>query len=714
MATPTWDETDPLEMTSPTATTPTWEDTEELPKVDQMESGIRGAAQGASMGFADEITGAVESILTDKTYREARDESRKAYDAAKLANPKTYMAGEFGGAAATALVPGLGELTIPKMAAQGALYGLGSSEADLTKGDIGGAAKDVAIGGAVGTVAGGVGKAVSKAVPWMAKKALGALGPSAEAIEGRLGQTAAKGLEKGPVAESEVLEGIANDLKQKFIQGSAKAQSHLSPESYTTLEELHPIFQNLKNDLLTQGNLVGEEQTAASQVLDDWFKNLQKMVVAPQNVTRQAELYVAPLRGYNADVNTTASLLTHPEYQTWLQRLKGVMGNSPHDIKPAIGKWLDTELGQEVTEPSARIFVRTMDPEALAAKMGAGLKAQGERFGMPQQAVLMIEEGSAAANGMKYEIQLNNRQSMQKWFPELKKYGIEYPTMVPGENTIVLADQGNALTPNIEAFIADVKRNGVLSNVKQANAKISFIGEERYPDLLHKATQLEQGGQNIIPEPALGDFIRALDKNVPNWNAPHANIIDSVQKQLRGALDQALKTNNPEYAKAMEPVSKFINLRNQLKKAFNLSDTFEATDTTNSKMGTVLKESKTHAQELLKELEDMYGHPFSENLKNFQLGQEFESGAPVKGLGLLGKASRLIGVDGGAVAKRIIDTYLSAKGSVEDTAASKALQKYGPLLADAAKRGGNALAATHFVLATSNPEYQELVDQNQE
>jgi hypothetical protein len=96
------------------------------------------------------------------------------------------------------------------------------------------------------------------------------------------------------------------------------------------------------------------------------------------------------------------------------------------------------------------------------------------------------------------------------------------------------------------------------------------------------------------------------------------------------------------------------------------------------------------------------------------LSGEFGAETPIKGLGLLGRASRMVGIDGGTVAKNIIDAYLGAKGSVENTAASRALQKFGPLLADAAKRGGNALASTHFVLATSNPEYQELVDQHQE
>lgn len=122
-----------------------------------LESGLRGAAQGISMGFGDEITGALESTFTDKTYAQARDESRKAYQEAQDANPITYGAGEIGGAIGSAFIPGLNIAKGATLgaraagaAALGATAGLGMSEADLTKGDYVGAAKDTAIGGALG------------------------------------------------------------------------------------------------------------------------------------------------------------------------------------------------------------------------------------------------------------------------------------------------------------------------------------------------------------------------------------------------------------------------------------------------------------------------------------------------------------------------------------------------------------------------------------
>ena len=143
-----------------------------------LESAARGALQGASFGFADEIAGALGSAFGPKTYVQARDESRKAYEAAKAENPKAYLAGEVGGGLASAVVPGgvlgkaaeggaavaeaaptIGRLAL-RGAASGAAYGgaqaLGDSTADLTKGDFHGAIADTLRGAAIGGVTGGI------------------------------------------------------------------------------------------------------------------------------------------------------------------------------------------------------------------------------------------------------------------------------------------------------------------------------------------------------------------------------------------------------------------------------------------------------------------------------------------------------------------------------------------------------------------------------
>lgn len=128
----------------------------EVPTKSQLESALRGAAQGASMGFADEITGGLESLFTDKPYAQARDESRAQYAQAQEDNPLTYGASEIAGGVGSALATG-GAGGVGRLALQGASSGLGYSSADNAA-DM---AIDTATGAAIGGGLGVAGKMMS-------------------------------------------------------------------------------------------------------------------------------------------------------------------------------------------------------------------------------------------------------------------------------------------------------------------------------------------------------------------------------------------------------------------------------------------------------------------------------------------------------------------------------------------------------------------------
>jgi hypothetical protein len=149
-------------------------DFDDSPSVSSTESGIRGAAQGLSLGFADEITGGIEALkdiaLTDKelsdlgdVYSQRRDESRLAYKQAEEANPGSYMTGQVGGSIASAFIPGLNVAKGASLAgragiaaAQGGLVGLGTSEAD----NVSDAALDTIKGAGMNAAFQGVGEKV--------------------------------------------------------------------------------------------------------------------------------------------------------------------------------------------------------------------------------------------------------------------------------------------------------------------------------------------------------------------------------------------------------------------------------------------------------------------------------------------------------------------------------------------------------------------------
>lgn len=229
----------------------------------ELDSAGRGLAQGVSFGLRDEGAGAIESPIGGlkeiankfgadfsdediEAYRRERDASRELDAAAKEANPKSYLGGEVGGAVATSFIPGLGALNAAKgaklgataaaAARQGALYGLGGSEAE----NIGGIAADAALGaggGALGGAAGygagkvlskaakGVGNLVGKAAPSLASsaenlavKATGATGRESEKFADNAGREL---LDRGIVKFGDSPRAIANRAGQQLDKANA-------------------------------------------------------------------------------------------------------------------------------------------------------------------------------------------------------------------------------------------------------------------------------------------------------------------------------------------------------------------------------------------------------------------------------------------------------------------------------------------------------------
>jgi len=136
----------------------------------KLESLLRGVQQGVTFGFGDEINAGLESAFTDKTYDQAREESRANFEKASSDNPLTTLLGNLAGGIAVP-IPGAAGASLGRMAligaGGGALAGLGASEADLTKGEIGQAGEDIlegaAIGGALGVGVGALSKGVGAA-----------------------------------------------------------------------------------------------------------------------------------------------------------------------------------------------------------------------------------------------------------------------------------------------------------------------------------------------------------------------------------------------------------------------------------------------------------------------------------------------------------------------------------------------------------------------
>ncbi len=292
----------------------------------KLESGARGLAQGASMGFSDELTGALESALTDKSYEQARDEARANNAKAKKDNPLSYGAGEVGGGVATALIPGMNiakGASLGKAVLQGGLqgagmggaYGLGNSEADNVRDMALDTGKGALVGGTIGAAA-------------------GALTPVAGKFKDYLGNK---------------LRGGAEDLAVNATGATGVQSSKFADDAGRQLLDRKMVrpFDNSKN---ISDRLTGE-MTKANSMIDDALKGLDA-----QGATANVDDIVAKLEA------KASSLDADPSQAGVARQLRSMIddiyksGNSEVSLSAAeqtkrgfskkAGNWMDPEVGQ--------------------------------------------------------------------------------------------------------------------------------------------------------------------------------------------------------------------------------------------------------------------------------------------------------------------------------------------------------------------------------
>lgn len=276
------------------------------------EALLRGAAQGASMGFADEVTGAGEAagdVLLDPNtslsdfmnkYRQHRDESRANYKAAAEAHPYLTGAGNLAGGvgmgiatgglgagAAGAAKVGLG--TALKKAAVtgagiGAAAGLGDSEADITKGNIGGAAADTATGAGVGAVAGpamyGLINGTARAAKGLGNilKTRGVdeiLNNYAIGADRGLPTYGSDALEHAKNAQKTIGDTIENGLQPRLNE--LRGERTAATQAVTNTQNVAPWMNSLRRDIAARKMLSGDSKVHdQADLLNRMLDNFQK------------------------------------------------------------------------------------------------------------------------------------------------------------------------------------------------------------------------------------------------------------------------------------------------------------------------------------------------------------------------------------------------------------------------------------------------------
>ena len=262
-------------------------DIDVAPEVSPLESGLRGAAQGASLGFADELTGAGEAGLDTVTgksdlsnlieaYKKHRDESRAAYKAAEEANPKSYLAGNIiGGIAPVAASGGLGA-GVQGAARLGALAGAGASNTDLTSDQSiadksKGLMEDMSLGGAtaagVAAIPGAVGALKNTLPGKVFSSELAGKPIVGEAARRKIGQEAV-----------ETAGNIGNDV-QKALDAAAQNKTNILKEMTEQGQkfDISPELQQLPNEIKQLPESFTSEADSARKALQEPFERAKDL-----------------------------------------------------------------------------------------------------------------------------------------------------------------------------------------------------------------------------------------------------------------------------------------------------------------------------------------------------------------------------------------------------------------------------------------------------
>ncbi len=278
-------------------------------KATKGEALVRGAAQGVSLGLADEGAGLYNYVKKSmsrgapspdfiESYREGRDEYRLKDAAAAKDEPGAYIGGNIAGGVATAFVPGLGWMNAAKGASlgqklmtagkAGALIGFGTSNADLTKGEVQGVAGDTLTGAGVGVAAQGAmsaGGALLKAIKPQnaAKKLANVFLNTPEEITDTYIKEGVKAAETGgknAVIEAPLRYELAKDLEEKgvkglkslVIEGSKESKEILAKEATTfKAGDLAQILESKADDIVQKAEGILDDP--GEQAAYNWLKS---------------------------------------------------------------------------------------------------------------------------------------------------------------------------------------------------------------------------------------------------------------------------------------------------------------------------------------------------------------------------------------------------------------------------------------------------------
>lgn len=312
------------------------------------EALARGAGQGATLGFMDELAGVTQAAADQglvgtlvsplskplmwaaqlsvgrppgeeiggageearrrglgpvEQYREARDVERAATTRAQEAHPVEFGVGQLAGGVPLAMAGGP---SMKAAAGLGAVAGLGGAEGDVTRGEVLPALAQTAVGAGLGAAGQKVGQQLARPISWLAERA----GRGVAAAAGKL-QELARGRFGKEVAEAAGALGGEVQKGNRFVENLMRLGNTGTPEQQAAIKAMEDagILQELRERLLDAniGDLPAQAATidarrAALAAMQDNAENLiakytQEAASPWAQVKPRLQRYAAPALG---------------------------------------------------------------------------------------------------------------------------------------------------------------------------------------------------------------------------------------------------------------------------------------------------------------------------------------------------------------------------------------------------------------------------------
>lgn len=419
---------------------------------DVVGSAMRGAAQGASLGFIDEATAGVGglydyvqgkigsrgSISLSDAYKTRRDTIREADARAEAENPKAYFGGQITGALGTAMIPGAGALNAAKGASiatvagkgaiSGAIAGAGSARnlidvpAETLKG--------AAVGGALGGAISGAGKVATALIEKMApaKVASVLLNAPEEGINRYIknpqGVNAAR--PRAEIVEKDFLPRIAK-LKEEVTAGSQASRDILDAEGKSIKGgDIADIFDAKAQEIYKRSEGVFDDPQVAAAY--NWLRGTaqkfrpkvnESFTDDLQSVLKREGFSEKDLAGMRDEVertlstnrvkDTVQSLQRRTEYQTEPGQMSRVDDRIRKDVAGKVNQLLKDTSG-EYSKQMERVAAdtRTLKSVADLAKTPQGfdsLLKRTQRGTAPHQLEALKAFDKRTGGGLIEELQ---------------------------------------------------------------------------------------------------------------------------------------------------------------------------------------------------------------------------------------------------------------------------------------------------------------------